>query len=134
MRRVHAPHTNQKTRKPILGNVMLQVGADYSIQEQNTATGATWFRIEIANANPALRWVSLDCGEVTIGDSGSSSGDDSSGGTSSCSTAGQGDSYVFAMSWQPAFCETHASKPECQVTDTSAYQAGPFYPAWLMAE
>lgn len=31
-----------------------------------------------------------------------------------CSTADRGDSYVFAVSWQAAFCETHQTKPECQ--------------------
>lgn len=43
-----------------------------------------------------------------------------------CSLANQADSYVFAISWQPAFCATHQSKPECTITDTTSYQAGNF--------
>lgn len=43
-----------------------------------------------------------------------------------CSTAGHEDSYLFAVSWAPAFCEAHPSKPECQVTDPSSFQARNF--------
>jgi len=54
-------------------------------------------------------------------------GSSSSGG--SCSVAGQADSYVLALSWQPAFCKTvnnKSGKPECDVKDPNAYQAKNF--------
>src|SRR5215831_1138747 len=36
---------------------------------------------------------------------------------------GNFDFYVLALSWQPAFCEAHGSKPECQSQDNSRYDA-----------
>jgi ribonuclease T2 len=36
------------------------------------------------------------------------------------------DGYKFAVSWQPAFCETHRQKPECGVVSPQLYQATHF--------
>ena len=44
----------------------------------------------------------------------------------SCQLPNKEDSYKLAVSWQPAFCESHKGKPECKVTDNSAYQANNF--------
>lgn len=44
----------------------------------------------------------------------------------SCNIAGQVDSYVLALSWQPAFCETNPQKAECQFADPNVYQAKHF--------
>ena len=41
-------------------------------------------------------------------------------------TAGMADAYVLALSWHPAFCETHgyeASYPECLTLPDTSYQA-----------
>ncbi len=43
-----------------------------------------------------------------------------------CGIPAQADSYVFAVSWQPAFCETKPNKPECRIDDPKAYQATHF--------
>ncbi|MFM8330946.1 MAG: ribonuclease T2 family protein, partial [Candidatus Methylumidiphilus sp.] len=43
-----------------------------------------------------------------------------------CSLGGQADSYVFAVSWQPAFCESKPDKPECSIDDPKVYQATHF--------
>lgn len=46
-----------------------------------------------------------------------------------CNTQGAIDSVVLAMSWQPAFCEEKASKPECQLSQflsPDSYQANNF--------
>src|SRR5262245_55310978 len=32
--------------------------------------------------------------------------------------------YVLALSWQPAFCETHDNKPECRAMDGADFAAG----------
>ena len=37
--------------------------------------------------------------------------------------AGRFDYYVLALSWQPAFCEFHTDKPECQTQDDTRYDA-----------
>jgi ribonuclease T2 len=44
----------------------------------------------------------------------------------SCQIANNEDSYKLAVSWQPAFCESHKDKPECKITDSNAYQASNF--------
>lgn len=46
-----------------------------------------------------------------------------------CNTKSEIDSVVFAMSWQPAFCEDKGSKPECKLSQFIApetYQAKNF--------
>lgn len=45
---------------------------------------------------------------------------------SSCQLPNKEDSYKLAVSWQPAFCESHRGKPECKITDSSVYQASHF--------
>ena len=44
----------------------------------------------------------------------------------SCSVPNKEDSYKLAVSWQPAFCESHQGKPECKITDNTVYQASNF--------
>jgi len=44
----------------------------------------------------------------------------------SCQLPNKEDSYKLAVSWQPAFCETHQGKPECKITDSKVYQASNF--------
>jgi ribonuclease T2 len=44
----------------------------------------------------------------------------------SCFVANKEDSYKLAVSWQPAFCESHRGKPECKITDNTVYQASNF--------
>ncbi len=44
----------------------------------------------------------------------------------SCQVPNKEDSYKLAVSWQPAFCQSHQSKPECKISDTQAYQASNF--------
>lgn len=43
-----------------------------------------------------------------------------------CQLPNKEDSYKLAVSWQPAFCETHRGKPECKITDSKVYQASHF--------
>lgn len=111
------------------GNVQLEVGKSYSILELNVPDGTTWYRVRIDDATPQERWTYFECGDANVtsqGNSSSHGGGGSSGGSGACNTAGQGDSYVFAVSWQPAFCESHTDKPECSVTDPQSYQAKNF--------
>jgi ribonuclease T2 len=105
-------------RKTNPGAVQLEIGNSYQIIELNVSPGTTWYRIRIDGADPAERWTYFECGTATItSQPHSSSADRDHGTTDECKTAGQGDSYVFAVSWQPAFCEQHPNKPECSVTD-----------------
>ena len=113
------------------GDVRLNAGEIYPIFELNVRGDALWLRVRIEGATPSERWVGVGCGVATI--VGSSAQPEQppqpehpaepTGGGDPCRTAGFGDSYVLALSWQPAFCETHSDKPECAVRDPEAYQA-----------
>jgi ribonuclease T2 len=46
--------------------------------------------------------------------------------TADCQLPNKEDSYKLAVSWQPAFCESHRGKPECKITDNTVYQASNF--------
>ncbi len=116
-----------KNKRTNPDNAVTAVGQSYNIFEVNVAEGTTWFRIEDEKADPKERWVYFECGsaDVKVGN-GSGGGSSSAKSGGSCDIAGQEDSYVFALSWQPAFCEGHASKPECKVSDPKSFQANNF--------
>ncbi|CAK0769278.1 ribonuclease T2 [Gammaproteobacteria bacterium] len=98
-----------KNRQTNPDNARIVVGTRYPVIEANQADHPTWYRLRIATVNPSERWVDVQCGTVkpepAIGGN--------SGGAGDCNTPGLADSYVFAVSWQSAFCETHRDKPEC---------------------
>ena len=99
------------------GQVRLKPGQAYAVREVN-GPSREWFRIEVAGVEGGLRWVPAGCGTVA-GEPPARSPDAApprAGGGGSCSLAGQADSYVLAMSWQPGFCEHvkyQGRKPEC---------------------
>ncbi len=102
-------------------NAHILAGKDYDIIEVNKPDQPSWYRIVVPVGNPKERWVSTDCGRAQV-----SGGGTGGNGDTSCSTAGQADSYVLALSWQPAFCETKPDKPECKISDPHVYQAKHF--------
>lgn len=96
-----------------------RAGSDYTILEANRANQPDWYRVIVPTAQPRQRWVSAGCGQVKL-----TGADTSSNGQ--CGVAGEAESYVLALSWQPAFCETKPEKPECAVKDPQVYQARHF--------
>lgn len=112
-------------RKTNPGAVQLEIGKTYPVSELNVPGSTTWYRLRVEGADPEQRWAYFECGTVTLNDQKepSSEGQDDE---NQCETAGLADSFVFALSWQPAFCETHHDKPECSVNDSSSYQANNF--------
>lgn len=111
-----------KNKRTNPGKVKLELNKSYQIFEANRSSNANWYRIRVTTVSPSARWVSKTCGDVTIGtvDPVIPGGDDL------CRTAGHEDSYKLALSWQPAFCETHQAKPECQLDNPKLYQASNF--------
>jgi ribonuclease T2 len=100
-------------------------GQSYPTLEANQPENPDWYRIRLSSADPAERWVSVDCGRFQAGaPEGGGGGHGPSGGR--CDISGRADSYVLALSWQPAFCESKPHKPECRITDAAAYQARNF--------
>ena len=99
------------------GNVRVAPGTSYRVHEAN-GPGREWLRVEVPGASEPLRWVRADCGRVSGDTAPAPSAPVTRAPTSggSCSLAGQADSYVLAMSWQPGFCEHvkyQGTKPEC---------------------
>jgi ribonuclease I len=80
-------------------NAQVLAGKSYDTIEVNQPDQPSWYRVIVPTANPKERWVSANCGQAQVTEA---EPDDKK----SCSIAGQADSYVLALSWQPAFCET----------------------------
>lgn len=90
----------------------------YDLVEANKPNQADWYRININHKSNPLRWVSANCGFVNI------ENDVPSGGCNR--QPGHADSYVLALSWQPAFCETYGyekGKAECYTLSRKSYTA-----------
>lgn len=117
-----------KNKRTNPDDTRLVVNQSYPVFEVNKADNPSWYRVRVANANPAERWVAKHCGTVNVqvGDGGGPDGDNNGGEDNACRTPGLEDSYVLALSWQPAFCETHRDKPECRIEDKKSYQARNF--------
>ncbi len=106
------------------GNVQLTAGMAYEVISKNK-TDATHYRLRIQDASPKERWVEAGCGRVLV----------------DCRQHGNppipidderpipptgGKEYLLAMSWQPAFCETHRHKNECESQTDERYDASNF--------
>lgn len=116
-----------KNRSTNPDNKQILAGNQYDIIEVIKPNRPDWYRVILPTANPKERWVSATCGQVqmTSGASpGTTSGENDN--NNSCNMTGQADSYVLALSWQPAFCETKPQKPECDISDPHVYQARHF--------
>ncbi len=92
------------------GNIRLTTDTIYPVTAKNKED-ATYYHLKIDGVEPSLRWVSVNCGELL----GSTDG-----GTPS------NPSTLLAISWQPAFCETHQNKIECQAQTENSFDADNF--------
>jgi ribonuclease T2 len=103
------------------GNIRLTADTVYPVVEKNKPD-ATHYRLKIAGAAPELRWVAIDCGNL-LGNNPP---------TAPISPAPkqpivpQRTRNVLAISWQPAFCETHPNKTECQTQTADRFDATNF--------
>ena len=114
-----------KNKRTNPDGIRLRINQIYSIVEVNKASRPDWFRVRIDDANPAERWVAGSCGQVDVRLEGAAEAGQA-GSASSCHLPGSEDSYVLALSWQPAFCESHQDKVECRIDDPKSYQAHHF--------
>ncbi|KTC99843.1 ribonuclease T2 family protein [Legionella erythra] len=101
-----------KNKKTNPANVSVEAGRRYPLIEINKPYKPVWLRIAIADG----RWVASECGEA-----------DYQAKPAQCDQSpGMADSYVLALSWQPAFCQTYgyeAGKPECMKLKPASYAA-----------
>ena len=106
-------------------NTQILADKKYDIIEANKPDHASWYRVILPGANPKERWISAECGDAQLS-GGQGTGGNGNSDDNSCSIAGEADSHVLALSWQPAFCEIKPQKPECKITDPQVYQAKHF--------
>lgn len=105
--------------------VNVEPGKTYPVLGQNKEFG-DYFYLKVDGES---KWVNKDCGQFN---SSGESGDDSIGKsegnntTENCPEEGCADKYVLAISWQPAFCQTKQSKPECISQTANRYDATNF--------
>lgn len=103
-----------KKKRTNPGQISLQTGRFYPVIAANRKNHADWYRIRINGVRPSERWISGTCGLVKINPAGKSLNAGRGTKATVCRTAGQQDNFKLALSWQPAFCAAHRSKPECR--------------------
>lgn len=114
------------------GGVQTVAGQSYLLLGKNK-DDATYYWIELKEAQPRQRWVAVDCGSAN-GETASAgatqpasppatgAGKGSSGGGNSGGGKNQ-PFYVLALSWEPAFCEAMQDKAECRAQTSASYDA-----------
>ncbi len=116
-----ALHSIKKETNP--GKLFLQPGQSYVVKAQNK-TPPTHYLIEISDQQ---RWVATRCGQLNAANP---SGENSAASPPNARTpsragtdAGNNADYLLAVSWQPAFCQTHQDKAECKSQTAERYDA-----------
>jgi len=112
------PATRSTHAGPGADDVPLEIGHSYKIVGKNRPE-ATYYLIEVEGADPRRRWVAADCATHEAGP-----GAPPDAGTRP--KRGAGASNLLSVSWQPAFCETHADKPECAAETPDGFDATHF--------
>lgn len=102
------------------GNLTLVKGMAYEVTGKNKPD-ATHYQIRVEGANPVSRWVPTTCGKL-LTDCKTKSDPGSNGN----GAGGKEPEYLLAISWQPAFCQTHQSKNECVTQTKERYDADHF--------
>jgi len=116
------------------GDVKIKEGDLYPILERSRKSKA--YRIKIKGIKRPARWVAAKCGEVlTSCDSNAvSSNSNKNSDSKTKKTFSQkikstfkrkkkAPEYLLALTWQPAFCETHSRKKECRSQTKNRYDA-----------
>ena len=106
------------------GEVKTEPGKSYPIIAKNKPNASHYF-IEVEGADPARRWVAVDCGEHVVSADGSSQPQEPTRRRRRRHRH-QRASYVLSVSWQPAFCETKRDKPECATETPNRFDATHF--------
>ena len=86
------------------GNIRLTPQATYPVIGKNREN-ASHYLLKIEGSEPLERWVPVQCGQL-VG-----------------SSVPVNQDYLLALSWQPSFCETKPSKPECKSQTSQRFDA-----------
>ena len=106
------------------GDIKTAPGKSYPLIAKNKPNASHYF-IEVEGADPARRWVAVDCGEHVVSADGSSQPQASGFGEERDSDPTRAE-YVLSVSWQPAFCETKRDKAECATQTPNRFDATHF--------
>lgn len=72
------------------------------------------------------KWVNKNCGQLTLTGTNNDNTKPTPDNTNTRPKPTPSENYLLAISWQPAFCETHASKVECLDETEDSYDASNF--------
>ncbi len=117
-------------------NAVIEAGKSYALLGKNKDQ-ATHYWLNVPGANPAQRWVAIECGSA---DGAKTASAPAAGGGAAVNTnmgtvkpkkkpKGPKDGipfYVLALSWEPAFCEAMKGKAECKNQTAASYEATHF--------
>ena len=117
-------------------NTSIEAGKSYALLGKNKDQ-ATHFWLNVPGANPAQRWVAIDCGSANgaqVATAPAATGGaavDTNMGTVKPKKKPKGPKdgipfYVLALSWEPAFCEAMKGKAECKNETSASYEATHF--------
>ncbi len=107
------------------GDVALTVDMAYPVLGKNRPDASHW-HVRVKGASPQERWVAVSCGihVVVAGSDGGNAGASPAAPSPTGGMAASGEpEYLLALSWQPAFCQTHQSKNECRTQTIGRYDA-----------
>ncbi|MDJ0805888.1 MAG: ribonuclease T2 [Gammaproteobacteria bacterium] len=128
-----AYHSKRKQTNP--GDIHLVRNLAYEVLSKNKAQ-ATHYRIRVEEATPQERWVAIDCGKLLVDcreqvvdvrpepdPTPSPAPQPTPAPTPDHPPQASGRDYLLALSWQPAFCQTHQRKTECETQTSERYDA-----------
>jgi ribonuclease T2 len=101
------------------GEVTLTPQRAYTVIGKNKPA-ASHYLLRIEEASPSERWVAVGCGRLLTDcrERAPADGGGDEGGVSR--------DYLLAVSWQPAFCQTHQGKRECETQHGGRFDADHF--------
>lgn len=119
-----ALHSIRKGTNP--GNITLSKGIAYEVIGKNKPD-ETHYLVKIEAKESLQRWVAVSCGKLLIDCQQKTVTDNSTkpekNATDDSTQSAVSSDYLLAISWQPAFCQTHQQKPECASQTVDRYDA-----------
>jgi ribonuclease T2 len=107
------------------GGIMTTPERAYRIVAANKAE-ASHYLVLVPGVQPERRWVAITCGVRTV----DAEGQVPTGPTEPTAPTGPQPAtqtqFILAVSWQPAFCEGHDDKPECESQTEDRFDASHF--------
>ncbi len=103
------------------GDIHLIQDMAYRVLSKNKAN-ATHYRILVKSASPEERWVVINCGKLLTDCREQISAE---GGQPTVPPS-ERPHYLLALTWQPAFCQSHQKKKECMTQTSDRYDASNF--------